>query len=77
MFRARATMVRIFRREGDLPKLGFLSELRLGMHAKRLSCRRMNPGAGGGSGRLRSESAFIARVLGKRYGSFPVDSAPS
>jgi AraC family transcriptional activator of mtrCDE len=34
---SRATLVRIFRREGDLPPLGFLSELRLGLARQRLS----------------------------------------
>src|ERR1700694_5094919 len=38
---SRATLVRIFRREGDLPPLGFLSELRLGLARQRL--RRMKP----------------------------------
>src|SRR6476661_9370099 len=34
---SRATLVRIFRREGDLPPLGFLSELRLVLARQRLS----------------------------------------
>src|SRR5260370_26577085 len=33
---SRATLVRLFRREGDLPPLGFLSELRLGLALQRL-----------------------------------------
>src|SRR6266404_2896726 len=59
---SRATLVRIFRREGDLPPLGFLSELRLGLAPPAPQLDECNPGAGGGSGRLRLRERIRARV---------------
>src|SRR3982074_2357139 len=47
---SRGTLVRIFRREGDLPPLGFLSELRLGLAHQRLSSTHATPAPGGGGG---------------------------
>src|ERR1700726_753266 len=47
---SRATLVRIFRREGDIPPLGLLSELRLGLASHRLRSATGNPAPGGAAG---------------------------
>jgi AraC family transcriptional activator of mtrCDE len=67
---SRATLVRIFRREGDLPPLGFLSELRLGLAHQRLSSTRATLAQVAAAVGYESESAF-ARAFRKRYGISP------
>jgi AraC family transcriptional activator of mtrCDE len=67
---SRATLVRIFRREGDLPPLGFLSELRLGLARQRLSSTNETLAEVAAAVGYDSESAF-ARAFQKRYGISP------
>src|SRR5260221_11593123 len=67
---SRATLVRIFRREGDLPPLGFLSELRLGLARQRLSSTNATLAQVAAAVGYDSESAF-ARAFRKRYGILP------
>ena len=67
---SRATLVRIFRREGDLPPLGFLSELRLGLARQRLSSTNGTLAQVAAAVGYDSESAF-ARAFRKRYGISP------
>jgi AraC family transcriptional activator of mtrCDE len=67
---SRATLVRIFRREGDLPPLGFLSELRLGLARQRLSSTNGTLAEVAAAVGYDSESAF-ARAFRKRYGISP------
>ena len=67
---SRATLVRIFRREGDLPPLGFLSELRLGLARQRLSSTNATLAQVAAAVGYDSESAF-ARAFRKRYGISP------
>jgi AraC family transcriptional activator of mtrCDE len=67
---SRATLVRIFRREGDLPPLGFLSELRLGLAHQRLSSTHATLAQVAAAVGYDSESAF-ARAFRKRYGISP------
>jgi len=67
---SRATLVRIFRREGDLPPLGFLSELRLGLARQRLSSTTGTLAQVAAAVGYDSESAF-ARAFRKRYGISP------
>jgi AraC family transcriptional activator of mtrCDE len=67
---SRATLVRIFRREGDLPPLGFLSELRLGLARQRLSSTSATLAEVAAAVGYDSESAFV-RAFRKRYGISP------
>jgi AraC family transcriptional activator of mtrCDE len=67
---SRATLVRIFRREGDLPPLGFLSELRLGLARQRLGSTTETLAQVAAAVGYDSESAF-ARAFRKRYGISP------
>src|SRR3984893_9682933 len=67
---SRATLVRIFRREGDLPPLGFLSELRLGLARQRLSSTNATLAQVAAAVGYDSESAF-SRAFRKRYGISP------
>ena len=67
---SRATLVRIFRREGDLPPLGFLSELRLGLARQRLSSTNATVAQVAAAVGYNSESAF-SRAFRKRYGISP------
>jgi AraC family transcriptional activator of mtrCDE len=67
---SRATLVRIFRREADLPPLGFLSELRLGLARQRLSSRTGTLAQVAAAVGYDSESAFV-RAFRKRYGISP------
>ena len=67
---SRATLVRIFRREGDLPPLGFLSELRLGLARQRLSSTNETLAQVAAAVGYDSECAF-ARAFRKRYGIPP------
>ena len=67
---SRATLVRIFRRKGDLPPLGFLSELRLGLARQRLSSTTGTLAQVAAAVGYDSESAF-ARAFRKRYGISP------
>ena len=67
---SRATLVRIFRREGDLPPLGFLSELRLGLARQRLSSTNATLAQVAAAVGYDSESAFV-RAFRKRYGISP------
>jgi AraC family transcriptional regulator, activator of mtrCDE len=64
---SRATLVRIFRREGNLAPLGFLSELRLGLARQRLGSTKGTAAAVG----YDSESAFA------RAGARPATSIAS
>jgi AraC family transcriptional regulator, activator of mtrCDE len=65
-----ATLVRIFRREGDLPPLGFLSELRLGLARQRLSPTNATLAQVAAAVGYDAESAF-SRAFRKRYGISP------
>src|ERR1700716_1746656 len=67
---SRATLVRIFRREGDMPPLGFLSELRLGLARHRLGSTTGTLAQVAAAVGYDSESAF-ARAFRKRYGISP------
>jgi AraC family transcriptional activator of mtrCDE len=67
---SRATLVRIFRREGDLPPLEFLSELRLGLARQRLSSTNETLAQVAAAVGYDSECAF-ARAFRKRYGISP------
>src|ERR1700719_548801 len=67
---SRATLVRIFRREGDLPPLGFLSELRLGLARQHLSSTNATLAQVAAAVGYDSESAF-ARAFSRRYGISP------
>jgi AraC family transcriptional regulator, activator of mtrCDE len=67
---SRATLVRIFRREGDLPPLGFLSELRLGLARQRLSSTNATLAQVAAAVGYDSECAF-SRAFRKRYGVSP------
>ena len=67
---SRATLVRIFRREGDLPPLGFLSELRLGLARQRLGSTTGTLTQVAAAVGYDSESAFV-RAFRKRYGISP------
>jgi AraC family transcriptional activator of mtrCDE len=67
---SRVTLVRIFRREGDLPPLGFLSELRLGLARHRLNSTNGTLAQVAAAVGYDSESAF-ARAFRKRYGISP------
>jgi AraC family transcriptional activator of mtrCDE len=67
---SRATLVRTFRREADLPPLGFLSELRLGLARQRLSSRTGTLAQVAAAVGYDSESAFV-RAFRKRYGISP------
>src|SRR6476620_10460241 len=67
---SRATLVRIFRREGDLPPLGFLSELRLGLARQRLSSSNATLAQVAAAVGYASETAF-SRAFRKRYGISP------
>src|SRR6202163_1446875 len=63
---SRATLVRIFRREGDIAALGFLSELRLGLARHRLGSTTGTLAQLAAAVGYDSESAF-ARAFRKRY----------
>src|SRR5260370_20833821 len=63
---SRATLVRIFRREGDFPPLGFLSELRLGLARQRLSTTNATLAQVAAAVGYDSESAF-SRAFRKSY----------
>ena len=67
---SRATLVRIFRREGDIPPLGLLSELRLGLARYRLGSTAGTLAQVAAAVGYDSESAF-ARAFRKRYGISP------
>lgn len=67
---SRATLVRIFRREGDIAPLGFLSELRLGLAHQRLSSTNGPLAQVAEAVGYDSESAF-ARAFQRRYGMSP------
>jgi AraC family transcriptional activator of mtrCDE len=67
---SRATLVRIFRREGDIPPLGLLSELRLGLARHRLGSTSGTLAQVAAAVGYDSESAF-ARAFRKRYGISP------
>ena len=67
---SRATLVRIFRKEGDLPPLGFLCELRLGLAHQRLSSTNATLAQVAAAVGYDSESAF-SRAFRKRYGISP------
>jgi AraC family transcriptional activator of mtrCDE len=67
---SRATLVRIFRREGDIPPLGLLSELRLGLARYRLGSTTGTLAQVAAAVGYDSESAF-ARAFRKRYGISP------
>src|ERR1700716_3319019 len=67
---SRATLVRIFRREGDIPPLGFLSELRFGLARYRLGSTAETLAQVAAAVGYDSESAF-ARAFRKRYGISP------
>jgi AraC family transcriptional activator of mtrCDE len=67
---SRATLVRMFRREGDIPPLGFLSELRLGLARHRLGSTTGTLAQLAAAVGYDSESAF-ARAFRKRYGISP------
>src|ERR1700688_4475081 len=65
---SRATLVRIFRREGDIAPLGLLSELRLGLARHRLGSTTGTLAQVAAAVGYDSESAF-ARAFRKRYGT--------
>src|SRR6202171_2965878 len=67
---SRATLVRIFRREGDIPPLGLLSELRLVLARHRLGSTTGTLAQVAAAVGYDSESAF-ARAFRKRYGISP------
>ena len=67
---SRATLVRIFRREGDIPPLGLLSELRLGLARHRLGSTTETLAQVAAAVGYDSESAF-ARAFRKHYGTSP------
>jgi AraC family transcriptional activator of mtrCDE len=67
---SRATLVRIFRREGGIPPLGLLSELRLGLARHRLGSATGTLAQVAAAVGYDSESAF-ARAFRKRYGISP------
>jgi len=67
---SRATLVRIFRRDGDIPPLGLLSELRLGLARHRLGSTTATLAQVAAAVGYDSESAF-ARAFRKRYGISP------
>jgi AraC family transcriptional regulator, activator of mtrCDE len=67
---SRATLVRIFRREGDIAPLGFLSELRLGLARHRLGSTTAPLAQVAAAVGYDSESAFV-RAFRKRYGISP------
>jgi len=68
---SRATLVRIFRREGDIPPpLGLLSELRLGLARHRLGSTTETLAQVAAAVGYDSESAF-SRAFRKRYGISP------
>lgn len=67
---SRATLVRIFRREGDLPPLGFLSELRLGLSRQHLSSTNATLAQLAAAVGYDSETSF-SRAFRKRYGISP------
>jgi AraC family transcriptional regulator, activator of mtrCDE len=67
---SRATLVRIFRREGDVPPLGLLSELRLGLARYRLGSTNETLAQVATAVGYDSESAF-ARAFRKHYGISP------
>jgi AraC family transcriptional activator of mtrCDE len=67
---SRATLVRIFRREGDIAPLGFLSELRLGLARHRLGSTTGTLAQVAAAVGYDSESAFV-RAFRKRYGISP------
>jgi AraC family transcriptional activator of mtrCDE len=67
---SRATLVRIFRREGDIAPLGLLSELRLGLARHRLSSTTGTLAQVAAAVGYDSESAFV-RAFRKRYGISP------
>ena len=69
MFRARPWFGS-FRREGDIPPLGFLSELRLGLARHRLSSTTATLAQVAAAVGYNSESAFV-RAFRKRYGISP------
>src|ERR1700694_2631879 len=67
---SRATLVRIFRREGDLAPLRFLSELRLGLARQRLGPTNATLAQVAAAVGYESECAF-ARAFQRRYGISP------
>src|SRR6266404_5739496 len=67
---SRATLVRIFRREGDIPPLGLLSELRFGLARYRLGSTAETLAQVAAAVGYDSECAF-ARAFRKRYGISP------
>jgi AraC family transcriptional activator of mtrCDE len=67
---SRATLVRIFRREGDIAPLGLLSELRLGLARHRLGSTTGTLAQVAAAVGYDSESAFV-RAFRKRYGISP------
>jgi AraC-like DNA-binding protein len=67
---SRATLVRIFRREGDIAPLGFLSELRLGLARYHLGSTTGTLAQVAAAVGYDSESAFV-RAFRKRYGISP------
>src|ERR1700736_4361615 len=67
---SRATLVRIFRREGDLAPLGLLSELRLGLARYRLGSTAETLAQVAAAVGYESECAF-ARAFQRRYGISP------
>jgi AraC family transcriptional activator of mtrCDE len=67
---SRATLVRIFRREGDIAPLGFLSELRFGLARHRLGSTTGTLAQVAAAVGYDSESAFV-RAFRKRYGISP------
>jgi AraC family transcriptional activator of mtrCDE len=67
---SRATLVRIFRSEGDIPPLGLLGELRFGLARYRLGSTAETLAQVAAAVGYDSESAF-ARAFRKRYGISP------
>jgi AraC family transcriptional activator of mtrCDE len=67
---SRATLVRIFRREGDIAPLGFLCELRLGLARQRLNSTTGTLAQVAAAVGYDSESSFV-RAFRKRYGISP------
>lgn len=67
---SRTTLVRIFRRVGDIAPLSFLSELRLGLARHRLGSTAGTLAQVAAASGYDSESAFV-RAFRKRYGISP------